>query len=146
MIELEKLYNFYFGHFLIRPSHQWEILVYREVPKILQNSKPVPRTPPLSSSSSSTCSSALLCLPLPPAVLRPWPPLCRRRRATSCFSSFHASSSPQFRLYSPPCCPPPRTPRHTEPSAGRHALAAVDSSYLHRSIASGLKARSTTTL
>jgi hypothetical protein len=85
----------------------------------LKISNKSPGPPPLSSSSPSTCS-ALLPL-LPPAVLRPWPPLCRHRRATSCWSEPHASSSHCPGLAPLPSCPLAHVPRCPEPPAGRHA-------------------------
>jgi hypothetical protein len=46
-------------------------------------------------------------------VLHPWPPLCRRRRSTSCLDDPHASSSPCPGSAPLPCCPPPHTPAPT---------------------------------
>jgi hypothetical protein len=91
----------------------------------LKISNKSPGRPPLSSSSSRTClpCSALL----PPAVLRLWPPLCRRRRATSCWINPHASSSPRPRSYLPPCCPAPSAPRLHRAPAGRHLIVVVES-------------------
>jgi hypothetical protein len=66
------------------------------------------------------------CLPL--AVLRFWPLLYCRCRATSCWIQSHASSPPCPDLFPLPYWPSARAPRLHRASTGRHLLVAVESS------------------
>jgi hypothetical protein len=84
----------------------------------------------------------LLCF-LPPAVLRPWPPLCHCRRTTSCWINFHASSSPCPSLLPSPRCPRLRAPRLPGALLGRHLAVTVESS-LRRAKALSFACNSTT--
>jgi hypothetical protein len=68
---------------------------------------------------------------LPPAVLRPWPPLCHRHHATSCWINFHVSSSPCPSPLPSPRCPRLCAPRLPGALLGRHLAVTVESSLQH---------------
>ena len=88
VVDLEKLNNFYFGHFFIWALVQWQILVFTSTPKLFANCRQVLQLIPYLHLHRSSGSAAAAGFPRPPAApahRRPAPP--EHGRSPPLFSS-----------------------------------------------------------